>query len=94
MSTKQYYRDRIATIQKRIVDLKSKLSDTKEDKKRKSEQLSKLIKNAKGSSKDMYRKQKISSASTYDNRIESIRKSIEKEKNEIKRYRASMKSAK
>jgi len=94
MSTKLYYKNKIADCQKRIIGLKASIAKTKEDKKKKAEQLAKQIKNATGTSKDSYKRQKINSAAEFDRKVESIKKSVESVKAEITRHRNSMKSAK
>lgn len=93
MSSKAYYRSRIASERKKIVSLRQDIKDIKENKKRKAEYLSRSIKNTndKGT-KERYRKQKIDLTADTNNkvdrlkaRIESIQKGIESLKRSLER---------
>ena len=69
---------------KRLIDLRSDLAKEKEAKKRDNERYAGYIKNASTpSSKASYRKQKIDHAASHDRRIESIKRDIERAKENL-----------
>jgi hypothetical protein len=73
----EYYR-------KRLIDLRSDLAKEKEAKKRDNERYAGYIKNASSpTSKASYRKQKIDHAASHDRRIESIKRDIERAKENL-----------
>ncbi len=69
---------------KKLIDLRSALAKEKEAKKRDNERYAGYIKNASTpSSKASYRKQKIDHAASHDRRIESIKRDIERAKENL-----------
>lgn len=69
---------------KKLIDLRSDLAKEKEAKKRDNERYAGYIKNASTpSSKASYRKQKIDHAASHDRRIESIKRDIERAKENL-----------
>lgn len=69
---------------KKLIDLRSSLAKEKEAKKRDNERYAGYIKNASTpSSKASYRKQKIDHAASHDRRIESIKRDIERAKENL-----------
>jgi len=76
--SKESYKITIANKRKDIVSLRARILKVKEDKKRRMEYLSKCIKNAGSpSSKESFRKTKISDTLKYDREIESLKNKIE-----------------
>lgn len=70
--SKEYYKNIIN-------DLRARIQNEKESKKRDSEFYARMMKNATlRSSKDSYRKQKIDRAASHDRTIESLKKQIER----------------
>lgn len=68
--SKDYYR-------KQIIDLRARVAQEKEDKKRDNEYYARMIKSASSpSSKATYRKNKIDKAAYHDRQIESLKRSI------------------
>ena len=68
--SKDYYR-------KQIIDLRARVAQEKEAKKRDSEYYARMIKSASSpSSKATYRKNKIDKAAYHDRQIESLKRSI------------------
>ena len=73
---------------KQMVDLRARLQNEKDAKKKDNERYSALIKSASSpSSKASYRKSKIDHAASHDRQIESIKRSIETCKDNIARER-------
>ena len=69
---------------KKLIDLRSDLAKEKEAKKRDNERYAGYIKNASSpTSKASYRKQKIDHAASHDRRIESIKRDIERAKENL-----------
>lgn len=69
---------------KKLIDLRSDLAKEKEAKKRDNERYAGYIKNASTpSAKASYRKQKIDHAASHDRRIESIKRDIERAKENL-----------
>lgn len=74
----------IEYYKKKLIDLRSALAKEKEAKKRDNERYAGYIKNASTpSSKASYRKQKIDHAASHDRRIESIKRDIERAKENL-----------
>ncbi len=77
---------------KQMIDLRGRLQKEKDAKKRDNEKYAGYIKGASSpSSKDSYRKSKVSAAASHDRSIESIKRSIESCKSSIDRERARKK---
>ena len=77
----EYYR-------KRLIDLRKDVADEREAKKRDNERYAGYIKSATStSSKASYRKQKIACAASHDRRIESLKRDIERAKDDLKHER-------
>lgn len=69
---------------KKLIDLRSELAKEKEAKKRDNERYAGCIKSASTpSAKASYRKQKIDHAASHDRRIESIKRDIERAKENL-----------
>lgn len=93
--SKESYKNTIANKRKDIVSLRAKLVKVKEDKKRRMEALSKYIKSSgSASSKEIYRKSKISESAKYDHEIESLKIKIETVKKQIEQTKKSLASLK
>lgn len=92
---KEYYKDRIADKRKDMVSLRAKIVSIKERKKSKMEYLTRSIKNTSSkSSKESYRKQKISEAAKYVREIDGLKSKIESVKKDIENLRSSLAKAK
>lgn len=77
--SKEYYR-------KRLIDLRASLQKEKDAKKKDNEHYANLIKGASSTTtKAQYRKYKIDHAASHDRRIESIKRDIERTKDDLKR---------
>ena len=77
----EYYR-------KKLIDLRKDVADEREAKKRDNERYAGYIKSATStSSKASYRKQKIERAASHDRRIESLKRDIERAKDNLKHER-------
>lgn len=79
MSNKDYYR-------KLIIELRAKVTEERERKKKDNASYANLIKHASSpSSKASYRKNKIDKAASHDRYIESLKRQIESAKASLKR---------
>ena len=77
----EYYR-------KKLIDLRADIAKEREAKKKDNERYAGYIKNASSpSNKASYRKTKIDTASRHDNRIESLKRDVERAKDELARER-------
>ena len=77
--SKEYYK-------KLIIDLRAKIADEKEKKKKDNADYAARIKSASSSnSKSVYRKNKIDRAAYHDRNIESLKRKIELAKDSLKR---------
>ncbi|MBR4802353.1 MAG: hypothetical protein IK041_06045 [Bacteroidales bacterium] len=71
---------------KRIIDLRARIANEKESKKRDNEYYARCVKSASlPSSKASYRKQKIDRAASHDRNIENWKREIESLKESLKR---------
>jgi hypothetical protein len=88
MSSTEYQKKMIAEKRKEMVTLRSKMAKIKGDKSTKMKDLAQHIKSTKiASSKESYRKQKISEALRYDREIASVKQKIEQVKKSIENYK-------
>ncbi|MDY0904532.1 hypothetical protein [Pedobacter sp. CFBP9032] len=89
--SKDSYKNMIANKRKDIVSLRAKLVKIKDDKKRRMEALSKYIKStSSASSKESYRKLKISGSARYDREIESLKMKVETAKRQIEQTKKTL----
>jgi len=89
--SKEYYKSKIADKREDIVSLRAKIVRVKDDKKRRMESLAKSIKNTTSkSSKESYRKTKISDSAKYVREVDSLKKKIESVKKEIENFKSSL----
>lgn len=89
--SKEYYRKMIAEKRMQIVSLRASIKRTKENKSARMKDLAARIRNTKiASSKESYRKKKISEAARFDRDVESYKKKIEGVKKEIENYKKRM----
>lgn len=80
--SKEYYR-------KKIIDLRARLANEKEAKKRDNANYASLIKSASSpSSKASYRKNKVDRSASHDREIERIKREIESAKDSLKREKS------
>lgn len=87
--SKEYYKNKIGDKREDIFSLRSKILKIKDEKKRRMESLANSIKKTTSkSSKESYRKQKISDSVKYAREIDSVKKKIESCKKEIENYRS------
>ena len=93
--SKESYKNIIANKRAEIVSLRAKIVKVKSEKKKRMESLAKYIKSAVSpSSKESYRKSKISDSAKFDhevdslkNRIEGVKKLLEQAKTSLARLR-------
>lgn len=91
----EYYRKKIADKREEIVSLRAKIVKIKDEKKRRLESLSHSIKvTTSASSKESYRKQKISESEKYAKEEDSVKKKIESIKHEIEGLKKSLANCK
>lgn len=77
--SKEYYR-------KRIIDLRAQITKERESKKKDNAYYAERIKNVTSiSSKASYRKSKVDRAASHDRRIESLKRDIERAREQLKR---------
>lgn len=76
--SKESYRNRIADKRNEIITLREKLSRKRDEKKRAMSNLACNIKNATGTTKENYRRSKVTTATRYDNEIEHLQDLIER----------------
>lgn len=89
--SKESYKYLIANKRTEIVSLRAKLVKVKGDKKKRMESLSKNIKSAiSASSKESYRKSKISESARYDREVDSLKKRIEGVKKLLEQAKVSL----
>lgn len=80
----------VETYQKRLIDLRASLAREKEAKKCDNERYARYIKSSTSTSlKASYRKSKIDAAARHDQRIESIKRDIERNKEYLARELAN-----
>lgn len=93
--SKEYYRKKIADKREEIVSLRAKIAKVKTEKKRRITSLAQSIKNTSApSSKENYRKQKISESEKFAREEESLKKKIDGVKKEIDSFKRSLASIK
>ena len=89
--SKEYYRKKIADKREEIVSLRAKIAKIKTEKKSKLTSLSQSIKNTSSpSSKENYRKQKISESEKFAREEELLKKKIDGAKNEIDSFKRTL----
>jgi hypothetical protein len=92
---KEYIRTQIANRRIEIVKLRAQLKKKKEEKAKKMKDLAGRIRTTKiASSKETYRKQKISDAARYEREFSSIKKKIESVQKSIESYKKQLANAK
>ena len=93
--SKEDYRNRIANKRKEIVGLRADIAELKERKKTKMESLARSIKSTSTpSTKENYRKQKISEGERYNKEIERKKDKIEDVMKDIESLRRQLANAK
>lgn len=93
--SKVYYKKKIAEKREEIVSLRAKILKIKDEKKRRITYLTQSIKNtSSASSKESYRKQKISESEKFAREVDSLKSKIESVKHEIEGYKSSLASIK
>lgn len=89
--SKEYYKSKIAARREDIVGLRAKIVKVKDDKKRRMESLAKSIKNTTSkTSKESYRKQKISDSAKFDREVDSLKKKIDGVKKEVENFKSTL----
>lgn len=93
--SKEYYKKCIADKRVEIVKLRAKMTDVKEQKAKKMKDLAGRIRTTTSkSTKEAYRKQKISEAARYSKEVDSLKNKIEQVKKQIENYRKQLASLK
>lgn len=95
MASKDYYRKQITSRREKIIDLRADIEEVKKSKKKRMESLSNNIKTtSSASSKENYRKMKVSEGASFDRKVEALKSKIESVKKEIASLQKSMANAK
>jgi hypothetical protein len=95
MASKEYYRKQIADKRTKIIALRADIQKVKEKKKNRMDYLSRTIKtSSSASSKENYRKMKVSEGARFEGNINVLKKKIDAIKKEIDILKKSLDKAK
>ena len=95
MASKEYYRKQIADKRAKIVSLRADIGKVKEKKKKRMEYLADTIKSSSSaSSKENYRKKKVSEGAKFEGELDSLKRKIESIKKEIEILKKLLEKAK